>query len=235
MQQLYEVLGEWTDAPESLLRAFRAVIEERNALRVENTRLARAAEDCRESLEAYKEATGIVRSVEQVDRLNRSLDKEAERAVKLEAEVARLKRGEFTPEEFQNLCHHRDETPGCTRAAFEDGCRVYQEKLFGKPAWNLEEAVLTNTPHPSHVWNGTILNCCIRCEAYHGQPSALLPCDPSKLAGKTEWCCECGEDYPRSDLIAGHIYCAKCRAPESKTTFEVLPTNPPVVIFPRSE
>lgn len=49
-------------------------------------------------------------------------------------EIARLKRGEFTPEEFQNLCHHRDESPGCTRADFEIGCREYQEKLFGKTA-----------------------------------------------------------------------------------------------------
>jgi hypothetical protein len=50
------------------------------------------------------------------------------------AEIRRLKRGEFTPEEFQALCHHRDERPGCTRADFEAGCREYTAKLFGGAA-----------------------------------------------------------------------------------------------------
>jgi hypothetical protein len=49
-------------------------------------------------------------------------------------EITRLKRGEFTPEEFQALCHHRDERPGCTRADFEAGCDEYQRKLFGPAA-----------------------------------------------------------------------------------------------------
>ncbi len=47
------------------------------------------------------------------------------------AELRRLKRGDFTPEEFQALCHHRDEKPGCTLADFGEGCREYQRKLFG--------------------------------------------------------------------------------------------------------
>jgi hypothetical protein len=47
------------------------------------------------------------------------------------AETARLKRGAFTPGEFQDLCHHRDESPDCTRADFEAGCRAYQAALFG--------------------------------------------------------------------------------------------------------
>lgn len=50
------------------------------------------------------------------------------------AEVERLKRGEFTREEFQALCHHRDERPGCTAADFAAGCREYQAKLFGQTA-----------------------------------------------------------------------------------------------------
>lgn len=30
--------------------------------------------------------------------------------------------------------------------------------------------------------------------------------------GETEPCCECGEDYPRADLIIdSEIYCRKCR------------------------
>ncbi len=51
--------------------------------------------------------------------------------VRLLETVARLKRGDFTPDEFQNLCHHRDEKPGCTQADFDRGCREYQANLFG--------------------------------------------------------------------------------------------------------
>jgi hypothetical protein len=68
-------------------------------------------------------------------------------------------------------------------------------------------------PHPGHVFAAGIIAGCIRCgDAYRGQPSAVLPCDPSKLAGKTEFCCECGQDYPRADLIAGEVFCPNCRA-----------------------
>ena len=44
------------------------------------------------------------------------------------AEVQRLKRGDFSQEEFQNLCHNFDESEECR---FLDGCRDYQRKLFG--------------------------------------------------------------------------------------------------------
>lgn len=37
----------------------------------------------------------------------------------------------LTPEEFQLLCHNMDEKP-CTRAEFEQGCKKYQDLLFGK-------------------------------------------------------------------------------------------------------
>ena len=50
----------------------------------------------------------------------------------LTIEVARLKRGDFTPEEFQNLCHNLHERPVCTRKEFAQGCLQFQEKLFGK-------------------------------------------------------------------------------------------------------
>jgi hypothetical protein len=46
----------------------------------------------------------------------------------LKKEVERLKEGDFTPEELQNLCHNLQ---GCGRAEFEEGCRRYQEQLFG--------------------------------------------------------------------------------------------------------
>lgn len=48
-------------------------------------------------------------------------------------ENERLRRGDFTPEEFQALCHHRDKKPGCTRKDFKAGCKEYQRKLFGAP------------------------------------------------------------------------------------------------------
>ena len=47
----------------------------------------------------------------------------------LEREVARLKSGDFTEEEFQNLCHNLDESDECR---FKAGCEAYQAKLFGK-------------------------------------------------------------------------------------------------------
>lgn len=48
-------------------------------------------------------------------------------------------------------------------------------------------------------------------------PDALWPmfCERVKtalLGNEMEPCCECGEDYPRAELLAGEVYCAKCRA-----------------------
>jgi len=56
-----------------------------------------------------------------------------EEVTRKDAEIARLKDGDLTPEEFQNLCHRLDEkNPGCTREDFEEGCKIYQEHLFGQ-------------------------------------------------------------------------------------------------------
>lgn len=49
----------------------------------------------------------------------------------LVSEVKRLKRGEFTPEEFQTLCHNLHENPSCTLKVFGEGCHEFQRKLFG--------------------------------------------------------------------------------------------------------
>lgn len=54
----------------------------------------------------------------------KELDKELD-------EIARLKRGDFTKEEFQNLCHNRHEKEGCTAQDFFNGCAEYQKSLFG--------------------------------------------------------------------------------------------------------
>lgn len=45
------------------------------------------------------------------------------------SEFKRLLDGDFTKEEFQNLCHNMN--PECTRKDFEQGCKDYQDKLFG--------------------------------------------------------------------------------------------------------
>lgn len=45
-------------------------------------------------------------------------------------EVERLKRGDFTEEEFQNLCHNTDIQAGFD--VFAKGCEAYQQKMFGR-------------------------------------------------------------------------------------------------------
>ena len=47
---------------------------------------------------------------------------------RLRQEIMRLTRGDFTEEEFQNLCHNF--TPEDAER-FAEGCRQYQSKLFG--------------------------------------------------------------------------------------------------------
>ena len=49
----------------------------------------------------------------------------------LREELERVKRGDFTPEEFQNLCHNRHEKEGCSKEEFFEGCAKYQQALFG--------------------------------------------------------------------------------------------------------
>lgn len=49
----------------------------------------------------------------------------------LKKEINRLKEGNLSEEEFQNLCHNLCKLK-LTREQFEQGCRDYQDKLFGK-------------------------------------------------------------------------------------------------------
>ncbi len=46
----------------------------------------------------------------------------------LESEIVRLKRGDFTEKEFQDLCHGFS-ADDCER--FKAGCKEYQRQLFG--------------------------------------------------------------------------------------------------------
>jgi hypothetical protein len=52
------------------------------------------------------------------------------RILDLEKEVERLKEGNFTQEEFQNLCHNKQVQDGYE--CFVEGCNEYQKKLFGR-------------------------------------------------------------------------------------------------------
>jgi hypothetical protein len=53
---------------------------------------------------------------------------EATELAALRRENERLLRGEFTEEEFQNLCHNMTTDDACR---FKAGCEAYQKKLFG--------------------------------------------------------------------------------------------------------
>lgn len=46
----------------------------------------------------------------------------------LQSEIDRLKSGDFTEQEFQNLCHKFSEED---EKRFKAGCLEYQNKLFG--------------------------------------------------------------------------------------------------------
>lgn len=54
-------------------------------------------------------------------------------------------------------------------------------------------------------------------EAKAKQTPEWIAAATHRLAGQTEPCCKCGEDYPRADLHFGEeIYCAKCRVIEAE-------------------
>lgn len=74
----------------------------------------------------------------------------------------------------------------------------------------LEQRILAGTPHPSHVFCRGPLVECVHCELFAGDPKLVLACTKVN-SGKFEACCECGEPYPRADLIAGEVFCPKCR------------------------
>lgn len=62
----------------------------------------------------------------------------------LRFENERLKLGDFTAEEFQNLCHNRHEKDGCTAKEFYDGCAEFQKSLFGKSDRDVLKSFLKN-------------------------------------------------------------------------------------------
>lgn len=76
---------------------------------------------------------------------------------------------------------------------------------------DLRVRIRTRAPHPSHVFCRGPLVWCVHCEIGTDNQLAVLACANTN-AGKAAACCECGSDYPRSELIDGHVLCAKCRA-----------------------
>lgn len=66
-----------------------------------------------------------------MNQLEETIVQQHNEIVGLRQELVRLKRGEFTMEEFQNLCHNRHEKPGCTAKEFFDGCAAFQKSMFG--------------------------------------------------------------------------------------------------------
>lgn len=103
------------------------------------------------------------------------------------------------------------------RRSIDHEATSFQVELQDRPSVNgttLREAIdvaMKANGANSHVWCDGPLVQCIKCGEWKSEGTNLPLCDPTKLVGKTEYCCDCGEDYPRSDLIAGEIYCAKCR------------------------
>lgn len=86
----------------------------------------------------HPEGSGVMTEEE---RWNRDYEVLQARLGEARAEIARLKRGDFTPEEFQALCHHRDERrPGCSLHEFAEGCHFYQRNLFGKSEYDHMQA-----------------------------------------------------------------------------------------------
>lgn len=61
--------------------------------------------------------------------LNREYKSLKQNNEELLKEITRLKEGNFTEEEFQNLCHNFSADDKCR---FKQGCVDYQRKLFGE-------------------------------------------------------------------------------------------------------
>lgn len=48
---------------------------------------------------------------------------------KISSKLRRYERGDFTKDEIMNFCHNLEKT--VSLCEFQEGCRLYQEKLFG--------------------------------------------------------------------------------------------------------
>ncbi len=97
------------------------------------------------------------------------------------AELKRLRAGQFTEAEFEELCHHL--TSAQVRR-YEKTLEDFGSKIIGFKA-------------PKDAAEAQRLK--------------------ERYAGQTEPCCECGEDYPKGELVIdGHVFCAPCRVKEAE-------------------
>jgi hypothetical protein len=105
--------------------------------------------------------------------------------------------------------YHREGCPG----AKPHGRLCWSVHLGAGAYLDLSVVPPALAPAP-HRFNAApaVLRRCLDCGAYEGMTSDGLRCDPSRLDGRVEPCCECGADYPRRDLIAGEVFCGACRA-----------------------
>lgn len=97
------------------------------------------------------------------------------------------------------------------------GC-VLSLTVGGNPIGFLPEAVrkwntradLTAADY-GHCPDATVFRTCVRCGL---GPIAQVRevCDRSRIADRTETCCECGGEYPLADFLRGYIFCVTCRA-----------------------
>lgn len=99
--------------------------------------------------------------------------------------------------------------PVCKPEKFVNWTEV--EKLGWAFSDRCHMTCLGNHPYQSHVWCGGPLNACIYCEVFFGMPESAKACDRSKNSGEMESCCECGDEYPRHELMNGDVFCAACR------------------------
>lgn len=67
--------------------------------------------------------------LEQVEHMRTFIRMQGAKIEELQNEIERLRKGDFTEEEFQNLCPNMD---GDRFENFCNGCDLYQRKLFGK-------------------------------------------------------------------------------------------------------
>lgn len=110
--------------PDPLAKVAAAALRRLIAAEAEIARLREENADCRASVERAAESLG--KSNAQL----RSMIALQEESLADKAEIARLKRGDFTEREFQDLCHHFGPDDA---ARFKQGCEDYQRKLFGCP------------------------------------------------------------------------------------------------------
>lgn len=125
------------------------------------------------------------------------------------AEVKRLKEGNFTATEFQNLCHNKEKS--VTPEEFCAGCEEYQKKLFGESEITKlkerikflescvsEEKLLDNLFDEKRTWRGHRLDWCDLCDV----ASIKLECcgNGSCSGGGCDKCCGPTEGFDSTDF-----------------------------------